>query len=94
MLNLCSFYKMNLKKFHFVNCAIREVDFIHTDLSTAVFEKCDLMGATFESTNLEGADFRTAFNYALDPEINRVKRAKFSRDGLAGLLHRYSLIIE
>jgi fluoroquinolone resistance protein len=60
----------------------------------AVFYNCDLSAAVFENTHLEKADFRTAYNYHLDPESNRLKGAKFSFHGLPGLLGKYGLEIE
>jgi hypothetical protein len=35
---------------------------------------------------LEKADFRSAFNYTISPSLNRLKKAKFPREGLSGLL--------
>jgi len=72
----------------------KRADFTETDLTMAVFTNCDLMGATFVQTNLKKADFRTAKNYALDPELNRIKGATFSQYGLAGLLAKYDIVIE
>jgi hypothetical protein len=43
---------------------------------------------------LEKADFRTAFNYSINPETNRIKKAKFSKEGLNGLLDKYDIEIE
>jgi hypothetical protein len=43
---------------------------------------------------LEKADFRSAFNFSIDPEMNRMKKAKFSRTGVFGLLHKYNIEIE
>jgi hypothetical protein len=47
----------------------------------------------FENTLLEKADLRTAFNYSIDPEMNRVKKAKFSIAGVTGLLDKYDIEI-
>jgi hypothetical protein len=52
------------------------------------------MGATFESTIIEKADFRTSFNYSIDPEKNRIKKARFSLAGIAGLLDKYDIEID
>lgn len=93
-LNNSNFYKTKLKATVFKNVVLQEVDFTESDLAAAVFEDCDLLGATFENTNLEKADFRTSFNFAIDPELNRIKKAKFSQNGLAGLLGRYDIDIE
>lgn len=94
ILNLSSFYKMNLKAFQFIHCSLQEVDFTEADLSGAVFQDCNLLGAMFEQTNLEKADLRTAINFSIDPENNKLKKAKFSAAALSGLLHKYDLVIE
>lgn len=93
-LSFSSFYKKPLPSTTFRNCLLREVDFTEADLSEAVFEHCDLSGAVFEHTNLESADFRTSGNYRLDPEKNRIRKARFSLDGAIGLLHKYEIVIE
>ena len=93
ILNLSSFYKRKLKKIIFKNTSLQEVDFTEADLSFAQFDNCDLRGATFVGTILEKADFRNAYNYAIDPELNRIKKAKFSLSGIAGLLNKYDIEI-
>jgi fluoroquinolone resistance protein len=49
------------------------------------FKKCD-----FSNSN---ANFITAYNYDIDPEINLVKKASFSAQGIHGLLSKYQLKI-
>jgi fluoroquinolone resistance protein len=93
ILNFSSFYKRVLKKTTFSACTMHEVDLTDADLSGSVFAKCDFRNAKFENTNLEKADFRSSFNYAMDPERNKLKKAKFSQDGLAGLLVKYDIVI-
>jgi uncharacterized protein YjbI with pentapeptide repeats len=73
---------------------LQEVDFTESDLSGSSFDNCDLSGALFENTNLEKTDFRSAFNYTINPEINRMKKARFSLPGVAGLLEKYGIVIE
>jgi uncharacterized protein YjbI with pentapeptide repeats len=94
LLDQSCFYQTKLAKTMFKNTRLREVDFIECDLSLSVFEHCDLAQARFEKTNLEKADFLTSFNYSLNPESNRVRKAKFSHLGLAGLLEKYDLDIK
>jgi len=94
ILKLSVFYKLKLKKTKFVNCNLQEADFTETDLSIAIFENCDLYRVVFYNTNLEKADFRSSFNYSLDPERNRIKKARFSRLGISGLLDKYNIEIE
>ena len=93
-LNHSSFYQSRLKKIIFKNVQLLEVDFTESDLTCSVFENCDLTGATFDSTILEKADLRTSFNYSIDPEINRIKKARFSLSGITGLLHKYDIEID
>ncbi|MEI6574608.1 MAG: pentapeptide repeat-containing protein [Bacteroidota bacterium] len=89
-----SFFQTKNKKTTFKNCRLNEVDFTECDLSASLFDNCDLMRARFENTILEKADFRTAFNYTINPEINRMKKAKFSLAGIPGLLDQYNIEIE
>ncbi len=94
LLDHSSFFKLSLKKMKFKNCSLQEVDFSEADLSAAVFENCDLKGATFDKSILERADFRTARNYSFDPEANSIRKAKFSLEGVPGLLNKYGIDIE
>jgi fluoroquinolone resistance protein len=94
VLNHASFYRVKIKKTTFKDCQIQEADFTQTDLSGSIFDNCDLSNATFDNTILEKCDFRSAFNYMLNPEFNRIKKAKFSLQGLPGLLNSYDIDIE
>ena len=49
--------------------------------------------ALFHETQLKEADFTTAYNYKIDPEYNPMKKARFSRDGIAGLLDKHDIKI-
>jgi fluoroquinolone resistance protein len=89
-----SFYKLKLKKTDFKSSQLHEVDFSECDLTNAVLDHCDLLNATFDRTILEKADFRTAYNYSIDPDNNKLKKARFSQSGLAGLLHKYDIDIK
>ena len=93
-LNHSTFFQMNIKKTIFRNCQLREIDFSESNLSNVIFDDCDLAQAIFINTVLDKADFRTAYNYSIDPESNRLKKAKFSIMGISGLLDKYDLIIE
>lgn len=86
-----SFYNMKLKKTPFLSCSLQEVDFTNADLSQAIFDDCDLTMAMFDATTLDKADLSTAYNFTIDPEQNSIKNAKFSRNGLEGLLLKYGL---
>ncbi len=93
-LNLSSFYKLKLKNTNFKNCNLSEIDFTDTDLTNSVFDNCDLSDITFDHTVLEMADLTTSYNFNLDPENNRITRAKFSSTNVLGLLTKYNIEIE
>lgn len=93
-LNHSSFYKTKIKKTYFKDCQLLDVDFTECNLSSSLFENCILTGATFDYSNLEKVDFRTAANYSIDPENNKIRNAKFSISGIPGLLDKYDIEIE
>ncbi|MBB3188366.1 pentapeptide repeat-containing protein [Microbacter margulisiae] len=94
ILKFSSFHKMKLKQTHFRSCNLQEVDMSEADLTGSVFDTCDLNKTLFDYTNVEKVDFRTSYNYSIDPEKNRIKKAKFSQTGVMGLLDKYDIEIE
>jgi fluoroquinolone resistance protein len=94
ILNISSFFKMKLKKTVFRNCNLQETDFSESELIGATFDNCDLLRTVFHNTNLESVDFYSSFNYSFDPEFNRLKKTRFSRGGVIGLLDKYDIKIE
>ena len=93
-LDFSSFYQLNLRNSGFKDCRMQEVDLGEANLSGVTINNCDLTGALFDNTNLEKADLRQSFNFSIDPEINRIQKAKFSSSALAGLLRKYNLDID
>lgn len=94
VLNHSCFAATKLRKTTFKNSQLQEADFTDADLTGAVFDCCDLKGAIFENTILEKADLRTAYNYSFDPEMNRIKKARFSLAGIPGLLQKYDIEVD
>jgi len=88
-----SFYGKRMSKTHFIKTTLKEVNFNRTNLSNAVFDQTDLSGAVFDETNLTAANMVTAFNFSIDPELNIIKRASFSANGVLGLLSKYNIKI-
>jgi len=88
------FYKKKNKGAKFTDCSMVETDFTWADLSDVQFNNCNLNRAFFNRTILKNADFRTAYNFIIDPDINTLKKAKFSVHGLPGLLAKYDIRIE
>lgn len=94
LLNHASFFKARISKTTFIKCQLKEADFTEADLTGVVFDNCDLQGSTFDNTILEKADLRTAFNFSINPVNNRIRKAKFSIAGLAGLLDQFDIEID
>lgn len=92
-LNLSSFYKVKLKNTTFKNCTLHETDFTEAEASSLVFLNCDFLRAIFHNTNIEKSNFCSSYNYAINPEINKVKKAKFSLNGVIGLLEHLDITI-
>ena len=93
-LKLSSFYQCSLKGTSFLDCKLQETDFTESELKESILSGCDLSGAIFAQTNLEGVDFRSSLNYSIDPQLNRIKKARFSVDGVFGLLDKHDIIID
>lgn len=93
-LSFCSFHELKMPKATFAESTLRECFFSECDLTRADFSGCDLERTLFDRCRLEQADFRTAVQYTIDPAANRMRGARFSREGLEGLLAQYGLEIE
>lgn len=94
LLDHSSFYGSKLKKTVFDQCQMTEVDFTDADLTAAGFPKSQLHGSIFNNSNLEQADFRTASGFQIDPQTNKLKKARFSQGSLEGLLSVFGIIVE
>jgi uncharacterized protein YjbI with pentapeptide repeats len=94
VLDYASFANKKMPKTNFIACSMKETGFINTQLSNAIFDNCNLDNAIFNDSQLAGADFRSAYNYKIDPEYNPMKKAKFSVQGIVGLLGKYDIKIE
>jgi uncharacterized protein YjbI with pentapeptide repeats len=70
------------------------VDFMESDLSEALFDNCNLRHAVFIGTTANKTDFATSYDFTIDPEKNKLKRAIFSTENLKGLLQKYDLVIK
>lgn len=94
LLDYASFAQKKMNKSAFKNCKLHGVNFSQSDLSKITMANCDLLDAIFDYTNLSGIDFTTNINFIIDPQLNQVKKTKFSSASLAGLLARFEIIIE
>ena len=94
ILDYSSFYKMNLRNCKFQKSSLQSVDFELSDLQKLILDNCNLEQANFNQSNLIQTDFRTSINYQIRPESNSIKGAKFSQNGISGLLYHHQIIID
>jgi uncharacterized protein YjbI with pentapeptide repeats len=93
VLNYSVFFKRKMKQTSFMDCALKECDFSGAELQESSFVGCDLDLSRFDQSNLEKCDFSEARNYDIDPEINKIKGARFASQELHGLLRKYGIIV-
>ena len=94
ILDFSKFYTLKIKGTAFMNCSLIAVDFMNTDLTEVVFDHCDLYRSEFDKAIANKADFRTSYNYTIDPEKTKIKKAVFSFPEVKGLLFKHDLIIK
>jgi fluoroquinolone resistance protein len=93
ILDYSSFMLKKMLKTKFSKSTLKEVTFTQANLAGSIFDDCDLNGSIFNRTDISSANFVTSYNYDIDPEINLIKKASFSAQGIQGLLSKYQLKI-
>ena len=92
VLNHSTFIGLNLPRISITDSMAVNVDFREADLSKADFSGSDLSDSLFLNTNLVEADLSRARNYTIAPNVNELRKAKFSLPEAMSLL--YNLDIE
>lgn len=92
VLNYATFMGLSLEKIILRKCTARDVDFSDANLSKADCRFSDFTNSHFRHTNLSEADFRGASNYFIQPQLNTLKKTRFSLPEAMTLL--YNLDIE
>jgi fluoroquinolone resistance protein len=94
VLDFASFAERKMPNTLFIDSTLKNSVFLKTMLNDALFQNCDLSDAVFRDTVLSGADLTSSRNYDIDPELNNIRKARFSLYGLPGLLSKYNIHIE
>ncbi|MCU7495897.1 MAG: pentapeptide repeat-containing protein [Ignavibacteria bacterium] len=87
------FYGLDLRRIEITESFAKEVNFENADLSKGKFNGTDFYLSKFKNTNLSFTDFREATNYDINPEFNRIKKAKFSMPEAMTLLQCFDIQI-
>ena len=94
LMDYVSFDRKKLNKSSFTRCKLHGANFTEADLSKSTLVNCDLYDALFSGTNLSSVDLTSAINFIIDPELNNIKKAKFTLQGLPGLLQRHHILLD
>lgn len=94
ILDYTKFYTLKMRGTLFTDCSLIAADFMNADITDAVFDNCDFHKSVFIDTIANKVDFTTSYNFTIDPEKNKLKKAKFSQAGLKGLLTKYDIVVK
>lgn len=83
-----------MKNTPFSGSKLKDVHFTNTILIGADFSDVDLTGAIFHNSDLSKAEFSKATRYTIDPQTNKIKKAKFSLPEALGLLQAFDIMID
>ncbi len=92
-LHYCNFSDLSMKSTIFKGSRVKETHFINTSLIGSDFKDVDLEGTVFHHCDLSKADFTGATHYEIDPQVNKIKGAKFSLPEAIGLLRGFDIIV-
>ncbi|MGE5431346.1 MAG: pentapeptide repeat-containing protein [Syntrophomonadaceae bacterium] len=87
------FYGLDLRRIEITESFAKEVNFENADLSKGKFNGTDFSSSKFKNTNLSFSDLREATNYDINPEFNKIKKAKFSMPEAMTLLQCFDIEI-
>lgn len=87
------FAGLNLKSMVMTQCVAKNVSFEDANLASANCTKTDFTECQFFHTDLTGADFTGAINYAISPNVNTLKKTKFSLPEAVSLLRGLDIVL-
>ena len=94
ILQMCNFSGLKMNDLCFTKSEFKDCDFFEANLSSADLSYCNLKGTLFESCDLSEADFRYATAYSIDPNQNKLNKAKFSMPEVLTFLEPLGIEIE
>jgi fluoroquinolone resistance protein len=92
-LNHSTFMGLSMRHVQLEKCVAHEVSFEEADLTRASCTFTDFSGSRFLRTNLSEADFTGASNYTISPQLNTLKKTKFSLPEAMALLYGLDIIL-
>lgn len=93
-LSFSVFSGRDLMKCEFNGSNLREADLERTVCNGLVFDGCDLTGAQWSEASCLKSDFRGAVGLSMDPARVRLRGARFTTEGLRGLVAHHGLTVD
>jgi len=94
VLDMSNFTGLNISHFEAYKSSFNEVWFNEANLSESVLKECDFEGAYFNNSNLYKADLRSSYGYMINPQFNKISKAKFSLPEAVSLLSGFDISLE
>jgi fluoroquinolone resistance protein len=88
-----TFIGLGLRRVEIVDCVARDADFAEADLTQANCAGTDFKDSRFLHTDLTEADFTGATNYAIAPNLNVLRKTRFSLPEAMSLLYGLDIIL-
>jgi len=92
-LSYSSFAHLDYSKGKIIRCKAHEVYFWESNLSQTDFSETDFEDSQFKECDLSKADLSTARNYAISPNSNILKEARFSLPEAVSLLNHLGIVL-
>ena len=92
-LNYSFFTGLKLPKLRMTECTVTEADFTDVDFTNALFAGTDFTDSRFINCDLTKANFNDARNYAIDINLNKLKKTKFALPEAVSLLKGLDIIV-
>jgi fluoroquinolone resistance protein len=93
IINLSSFFGINLKRRKITNCIAHEVDFTESNMTECDCNMTDFNKSIFSRTNLTKANLKEAINYSIDFRSNTLTKTKFSLPDAMSLLDFLDIVV-
>ena len=92
-LNYANFSQLNMKGLKFHGCSIVEATFSNAKVKNSIFHDCNLERTDFGGADITMCDFETSYNFTINPNDTKLRKARFSKDQLEGLVAHLGIII-
>jgi fluoroquinolone resistance protein len=93
VINYSTFMGLDLKKVTLSKCIARDVSFEEANLTQADCRFTDFLNSRFIRTDLTEADFTGAKNYTIAPNLNTLKKTRFSLPEAMSLLYNLDICL-